>query len=38
MSFYSMKSQVDIIKFMLLLINQLAIKSLKWKNIIEVFF
>ncbi len=38
MSSYSMRSQTDVIKSMLLLINQLAIKSLERENIAEVFF
>ncbi len=33
-----MRSQTDVIKSMLLLINQLAIKSLERESIAEVFF
>ena len=38
MSLYSIRSQTDVIKPMLSLINQLAIKSSKRESIAEVFF
>ncbi len=38
MSLYSTRSQADVIKPTLSLINQLAIKSLKRESIAEVFF
>ncbi len=38
MNFYSMKSQADIIRFMLSLINQLIIKFSEQESIAEVFF